>query len=348
TWSLTVGDANPGGTGALDHWTLNLVTCSCAESFPGAPLRVDEHGGLTSNLNGVFEAGETVTVEPSWTNAGATPFTLVTFAHDFTGPAGPTYTFVDTGAGYGTVPPASTNNCYDATGDCYRLRITGARPAAHWDASFQEIAAPIAIGQQQTDPYYATWVLHIGGSFPDVPASDPFYRYIETIFHNGVTGGGACGGYCPNHSALRKQMAVFLLKAKDGPSYVPPPATGVFVDVLASDPFAPWIEELYRRGIAAGCGPGPVYCPDLFVQRQQMAVFLLKTLLGSSYTPPPATGIFFDVQPSDPFAPWIEDLFNRGIAGGCGGGRFCPRNRNTRGQMAVFLTKTFGLLLYGP
>jgi subtilisin-like proprotein convertase family protein len=349
TWTLTVGDDSPGGSGVLAGWTLNIVTCSCAESFPGSPLRVDEHGdGFLSNLNGVFEAGETVTVEPSWTNPGTTPFTLVTYAHDFTGPAGPIYTFLDAGAAYGTVPALSTNNCYDASGDCYRLQITGARPAQHWDATFDEIAAPIALGQSQQDPYFATWMLHVGGSFADVPQTDPFYRSIETIFHLGITGGGSCGGYCSGASALRKQMAVFLLKSKDGAGYVPPPATGIFTDVPVSDPFAPWIEELYNRGIAAGCGSGPAYCPNLFVKRQQMAVFLLKTLLGSDYTPPPATGIFFDVPVSDTFAPWIEDLYNRGIAGGCGGGRFCPRNPNTRGQMAAFLTKTFGLQLYGP
>ena len=48
------------------------------------------------------------------------------------------------------------------------------------------------------------------------------------------------------------------------------------------------------------------------------------------------------------FTDWIEDLSNRGIAAGCGGGNFCPTNPTTRGQMAPFLSKTFGLLLYGP
>ncbi len=32
-----------------------------------------------------------------------------------------------------------------------------------------------------------------------------------------------------------------------------------------------------------------------------------------------------------------------GITGGCGGGNYCPSDPNTRGQMAVFLVKTFGL-----
>jgi len=44
-----------------------------------------------------------------------------------------------------------------------------------------------------------------------------------------------------------------------------------------------------------------------------------------------------------PFADWIEQLAAEQITGGCGGGNYCPGNTNTRGQMAVFLTKTFAL-----
>jgi hypothetical protein len=74
-----------------------------------------------------------------------------------------------------------------------------------------------------------------------------------------------------------------------------------------------------------------------------MAVFLLRTLEGSGYTPPPATGLFDDVPPADPFAPWIEELFRRAITSGCGDRRYCPSTPSTRGQMAVFLARTFGL-----
>ena len=79
-----------------------------------------------------------------------------------------------------------------------------------------------------------------------------------------------------------------------------------------------------------------------------MAIFLLKTLEGSGYAPPPCTGVFADVPCSNPFAPWIEELFDRGIAAGCGNGNFCPTNPTTRGQMAPFLSKTFDRRLYGP
>ena len=55
--------------------------------------------------------------------------------------------------------------------------------------------------------------------------------------------------------------------------------------------------------------------------------------------------MFSDVPCSSPFAVWINELVRRGITGGCGGGLFCPTAPNTRAQMAIFLTTTFGLAL---
>jgi hypothetical protein len=75
-----------------------------------------------------------------------------------------------------------------------------------------------------------------------------------------------------------------------------------------------------------------------------MAVFLLRTLEGPTYTPPVCvTPTFTDVPCSSPFARWIEELVLRGITAGCGGGLYCPLLAVSRGQMAVFLTVTFAL-----
>jgi hypothetical protein len=334
------------------HIVINVRGDEVVTAVAATPLRVDAHtaSGVVSNLNGVFEAGETVQVETSWMNPGAASFSLTGLAQNFTGPGGPAYTISGGAADYGALAPLAASNCYDATGSCFGLQITGARPLQHWDTTFDESvslgAAPIGGA-----PPSHTWTLHVGESFPDVLTSNQFYAFVETIFHNGVTGGCASApNYCPGDAALRKQMAVFVLKSKEGSSYAPPPAVGVFNDVPASDPFAPWIEELFNRGVVAGCTApgGPNYCPNNPVLRQQMSVFLLRTLLGSSYVPPLCTGIFGDVLCPGLFSDWIEDLFNRGIAAGCGGGDFCPTNPNTRGQMAAFLTNTFGLSLYRP
>jgi len=78
--------------------------------------------------------------------------------------------------------------------------------------------------------------------------------------------------------------------------------------------------------------------------QEQMAVFLLRTQGGRTYTPPACvTPTFNDVPCSSGFAKWIEELARRGIATGCGNNNFCPHDLVTRGQMAVFVVTTLGL-----
>ncbi len=181
--------------------------------------------------------------------------------------------------------------------------------------------------------------------FRDVPYSHPFHHWIKTLLRGRITSGCGGGNFCPDASMTRDQMAVLLLRAEHGGGYAPPAATGsVFADVASSSPYAAWIERLYAEGITGGCAAAPLsYCPDTIVSRSQMSKLLLRARDGGSYQPPGATGLFGDVPLVDPFADWIEELSRRGITSGCGGGNFCPDDPNTRGQMAVFLGKTFGL-----
>jgi uncharacterized repeat protein (TIGR03803 family) len=153
--------------------------------------------------------------------------------------------------------------------------------------------------------------------------------------------------YCPNAFVRRDQMAVFLLKTEHGAAFAPPSCIGIFPDVACPSLFADWIENLASEGITAGCGGGD-YCPLSPITRGQMAVFLLKTEHGSSYTPPPCTGTFSDVPCGSQFSDWIEELATEGITGGCGGGNFCPGNPVTRAQMAVFLLKIEHGSSYAP
>jgi hypothetical protein len=295
--------------------------------------------------NGVFEPGESQTLRTAWINESPEFVDgIVANGVLFTGPLGAAYSIDDDVAAYDVLPTGESKSC-EETGDCYAVTVSDpiTRPVQHWDALFQE---------QTTMSLPHTWVLHLGESFPDVPPANTFYRFIETLFHKEVTGGCAGGGYCPGNPVTRAQMAVFLLKAKFGSAHVPPPCTGqVFGDVpCAGGPFDPWIEELASLQITGGCGPG-LYCPGNTVTRQQMAVFLLKAFEGSSYDPPDCTGVFDDVPctPGTGFSDWIEELAARGVTGGCSVSPplFCPTNPNNRGQMAAFLVKTFGLVLYG-
>jgi uncharacterized repeat protein (TIGR03803 family) len=181
--------------------------------------------------------------------------------------------------------------------------------------------------------------------FLDVSPTDIFHPYVEAVFRAGITAGCGGGAYCRDAPVRRDQMAVFLLKAEHGADYVPPACAGVFPDVPCPSTFANWVEQLAAEGITGGCGGGN-YCPTSAVTRAQMAVFLLKTEHGSGYTPPACAGVFGDVACPSVFADWIERLYAENVTGGCSSSPllYCPSSANTRGQMAVFLSKTFGLL----
>jgi hypothetical protein len=51
------------------------------------------------------------------------------------------------------------------------------------------------------------------GMFSDVPAGNPFARWIEQLANEGITGGCGGGKFCPQTPVTRAQMAVFLVAA---------------------------------------------------------------------------------------------------------------------------------------
>ena len=330
-----VENGGPNGTNS-DFIGIDTVVFT-----PGAVVATVAPVSLTVDAagNGVMQPNETASLAPRWRNTSTVAIASLTGALSaFTGPAGPTYTVTDGTAAYGALAPSAEASC---TTDCYALTATSAnRPATHWDASVLETVS--------TGPSTKTWALHIGDSFTDVLPASPFYRFIETIVHKSVTGGCTTTTYCPSASTTREQMAVFVLVAKEPAGYSPINcgATPMFSDVPVSSPFCKWIEELARRGVASGCAAGQ-YCPSSNVTREQMAVFVLRTLDPALNPPNCGAPMFADVPASSPFCKWVEELARRAVVTGCGGGNYCPASPVTREQMGVFLTVTFGLTLYG-
>lgn len=91
----------------------------------------------------------------------------------------------------------------------------------------REMAAWIVKSQMDegaiTDYLNATSTINGAGaggaatSFADVPSTDPGYRYIEVMARRGYTSGCAAGvalRYCPDYIATRKDLAVFMIRAK--------------------------------------------------------------------------------------------------------------------------------------
>lgn len=119
--------------------------------------------------------------------------------------------------------------------------------------------------------------------FADVPPSHPFYNFIDRLAELGITVG--CGAneqgqslYCPEDFVTREQMAAFIMRSLGVD--LPTPPLQRFADA-GPDRFGyRFIEEMARRGITVGCGTNaqgqPLYCPNDFVTREQMAAFLVR------------------------------------------------------------------------
>lgn len=195
-----------------------------------------------------------------------------------------------------------------------------------------------------------TFTVLQGADFTDVSQGDLFYSFIGKLSARGITQGCGPGTYCQNDPVTRAQMAVFLERAMRGASFVPPVApcvnghTANFTDVPCpgSPPaFADFIEQLRSDGITVGCGAG-IYCPNDPVTRAQMAIFIERAL--GNFTPPLALGQRFTDVASGHFAyVFVEDMAARAITVGCATGLYCPDDPVTRGQMAAFLVRGFGL-----
>jgi hypothetical protein len=185
-------------------------------------------------------------------------------------------------------------------------------------------------------------------TFEDVQFEYWAWNFVERLYDAGITSGCSLSPfqYCPEGTVTRAQIAVFLERGIHGSSYNPPAVGGStgFTDVPTSYWAAAWIKQLAAEGITGGCGTG-LFCPEGVVTRAQMAVFLLRSKHGASYSPPAVgsgTG-FTDVSTSYWAAAWIKQLVAEGITAGCGGGNYCPEAPVSRAQMAVFLVRTFNL-----
>jgi trimeric autotransporter adhesin len=135
--------------------------------------------------------------------------------------------------------------------------------------------------------------------------------------------GPATSGFA--QGTTREEMAVALAQALNVQIPACVPGQEMFHDVPASSPFCPFIEELARRGITGGCGGGN-YCPSATVNREQMAVFIVKAIAGVGVviTDPRNTAVgdsalFNNTTGADNTATGYQALFSNTTIGGNSG-----------------------------
>lgn len=123
-------------------------------------------------------------------------------------------------------------------------------------------------------------------------------------------------------------------------TYTQEATTQVFSDAAPGNFFFDAVNLLSERSITDGCaGDPPQFCPNDPIPRGQIAVFLVRGILGTDDFSFPATPFFTDVPATHQFFKWIQKLRELGITTGCAAELYCPDALVTRGQMAVFIIR---------
>jgi hypothetical protein len=137
-----------------------------------------------------------------------------------------------------------------------------------------------------------------GQTFTDVPASNPFYVYIERLAATGAISGYDTAANCPTGTpcfrwelpVTRGQLAKIDANAA---GYNETPSGQTFRDVPASQPFYVFIERLSLHGVISGytCGgpgepcPGVYYRPNANITRGQVSKVAAQTFFPLNCAP---------------------------------------------------------------
>ena len=248
----------------------------------------------------------------------------------------------DPDASYGDIARGQFSQC----NNCFELQAPLMnRPSLHWDFTVTE-----SIFADSYEPVSFNYIYHVGASLSDVPETNLFYSYIETILHSEITAGCGANLYCPDAKIDRQQMAKLICNSME---IVNPgscdilPCSEILEDVPANNIFCSHVEALYNAGIVSGClSNPPLYCPALNTQSQAMAKLICQAMeyiqSGSCLTEY-CSEIFDDVNSDNIFCPFIESLYNAGIISGCTSTSFCPFDFASLKQMAKFIVNSFAL-----
>ena len=172
--------------------------------------------------------------------------------------------------------------------------------------------------------------------FADVPVDAYYHQPVASLAEMGVFEGTECAeGFCPAQPLLRREMAVWLVRALREENLSDNESR--FADVESGDGQTPYIERMADLEITAGCKSDPPrFCPDSPVNRGQMASFLTRAL----DLPPALPAGFADVDSEENVhADNINRLYAAKVTVGCRSEplRFCPSWSVTRAQMATFI-----------
>ena len=119
--------------------------------------------------------------------------------------------------------------------------------------------------------------------------------------------------------------------------YFPWLTTQTFTDVLPSSSFFDFVNVLNGSQITMGCSAS-AFCPADMVTRDQFATFIIRSMIGNTFTYS-TTPHFTDVPSTSPYFPFIQKLADLGLTHGCSATSYCPTGTVPRQDAAVLLVR---------
>ncbi|MCS7024076.1 MAG: S-layer homology domain-containing protein [Bryobacteraceae bacterium] len=214
------------------------------------------------------------------------------------------------------------------------------------NGQFEERLGTVSvISEQRRVIHYAQVGTSSAPLYRDVPATHLFFPHIQFLRRREITAYGCPepNAYCPDGRMTRGQMAEFMIKSLLGSQFTFDwkPA---FLDVPETHPAFPYVQKMKELRITDGC-TATSYCPDEPVTRGQMAAFIIRAWNVKNGRDSRASfefqsqPYFTDTPPSNIFFSAIQKMKELGITSGCTLTEYCPNNPNTRGEIAVFLSR---------
>ena len=266
------------------------------------------------------------------------------------------YTLSLSAVGNGTVSVESVSQTLPWSGSFpYGTEVVlEAAPADGWKfkgwsgaISGSETAVTVTIGGDISVGATFTEII----TFTDVSEDHWAYDAINACIDAGIVFGYDDGLYRPELKVSRAAMAVYIARGiAGGQENVPAgPEEPTFPDVGVDHWAYDGIEYAVAANVVTGYGDGS-YQPSWTVTRAQMAAFVARAIVDptgdeglADYTPP-AESTFTDVPTTYWCFAHVEYLAENDVVSGYADGYYRPTADVTRDQMAIYISRAFGLL----
>lgn len=183
------------------------------------------------------------------------------------------------------------------------------------------------------NPNHSDYPFPPEGHFPDVPSSNIFFSYIETLYHIGAIRGYSDGNFYPNEDITRGAISKIIILAMGEEYREDEPLPSPFSDVPSSHVFYPYIMRMKDLGITSGYSDG-TFRPEEPLTRSALAKFLTIAHDGEEPFYNDCVQPFPDVSCDNVFYPYIrrlKEIFDEeGVSLGYSDNTFRPDENITR------------------